>query len=367
MNLKINHRLGFVNVDFFNDFALNLKYDSIASTFGFSFYFDPENQQHAEMACVSHFHECILEHEGETLATGYMLSNIFVQNEKKQLVKIGGYSKTGCLEDCDIPTNMYPLQVEGMTLKQIAQKLIQPFKLKLKIENGAYSESNTAITLDAKLDKEIKKTTASESKNIKTYLTELAVQRNVVLSHNEYGDLVFTQAKTNQKPLFHVEKGIIARSIKMNFNGQGMHSQIEVVKHADTDGGNEGYAIIYNPYCPIVFRPKVVVQSSGDDNTIEEYARMCLSQELKNVRLTIEIDRWDFEGKVIKPNNIITVYSPENFIYNTTRFFIESVELKGNEKETTATLTCVLPEVYSQMYPKNIYVDAHRNFPKIKK
>ncbi len=48
MNLKINHRVGVVDVSFFNDFEVNLKYDSVASTFGFSFYFDPKNQQHAE-------------------------------------------------------------------------------------------------------------------------------------------------------------------------------------------------------------------------------------------------------------------------------------------------------------------------------
>ena len=100
MNLKIDHRLGVINVKFFSDFHLLLKYDSIASTFGISFYFDPKNKEHAEMACVSHFHECILQHNGETLITGYILSQSFDFNSKKQLVKIGGYSKTGVLEDC---------------------------------------------------------------------------------------------------------------------------------------------------------------------------------------------------------------------------------------------------------------------------
>lgn len=365
MNLKINHRLGIVDVGFFNDFEVNLKYDSVASTFGFSFYFDPKNQQHAEMACVSHFHECILQHNGETLITGYMLSNIFTQSAQKQLVKVGGYSKPGVLEDSDIPTKRYPLQADGKTLRQITTNLISDFKLKLKVDGSVVRSSSTALTLGEKLDKKIEKTNARESQNIKSYLTELAVQRNIILSHNEFGDLVFTQAKTNMQPLFHVEKGVIARDIKMTFNGQAMHSQIEVVKQADSTGGNEGYAIVYNPYCPIVFRPKVVVQSSGDDNTTKEFAQNILAQELKNVGITIELDRWDVNGKVVRPNNIITVKSPENFIYKETRVFIEEVKLKGNEKEQTATLKCVLPEVYNHQTAKNIFVDPHKNFPRI--
>src|SRR5688572_1535114 len=110
MILKINHRLGVSKVEFFNNFNLNLKFDSVASTFGFQFYFDPTNKEHAELACVSHFHEAIVEHNDEVLCTGYILSNVFNRGPKKQLVQFGGYSKPGVFEDCEIPPDMYPLQ-----------------------------------------------------------------------------------------------------------------------------------------------------------------------------------------------------------------------------------------------------------------
>lgn len=365
MNLKIDHRLGVFDVSFFSKFTLNLKYDSIASTFGVEFYFDPKNPDHAEMACVSHFHECIIEHKGERLVTGYILSNSFSDQAKKTLTKIGGYSKPGVLEDCDIPTSLFPLQVDGMNLREITQRLIAPFGISLVIEGVSKEESDQAFTLDEKLDKKIEKTNAKQSQNFKQYLTDLAVQRNIVLSHDVYGNLLFTEAKTRQEPLFHVEKGVIATDIKMTFNGQGIHSQIEVLKQPDSAGGDGDKFIIYNPYCPIVFRPKVVIQSSGDTSTLEDFAKQLLAAELKNITLIVEIDRWDVYGKLVKPNNIITVYSPENYIYEKTKWFIESVSYSGDAEKETAILTCVLPETYNREYPKNIFVNVHENSARV--
>lgn len=373
MNLKINHRKGVVDVKYFNNFQLNLKYDSVASTFGAEFLFDPENQQHAEMACVSHYHECIVEHNGELLMTAYILSQGFVASSKQQLAKIGGYSKCGVFEDCDIPTNVKGvaqseyLQYDGLTLKEIALKLLKPFGIGLSIEGVAKKDSNSPLTLDEKLDKKIDSTTGSVSQNIKQFLTELAVQRNVILSNAASGNLLFTEARTYQKPLFHVEVGVIATKIDVKYNGQGMHSQITVIKQADDQGGDSdsNEYTIYNPYCPIVYRPKVVVQSSGDTNTIEEFAKNALAAELKNITFTIDIDRWEVNNKLVKPNNIITIKSPENFIYNKATLFIESVSFKQDSKEETAILNCVLPEVYNRQSPVNIFIDPHSNFPRL--
>src|SRR5690348_16205152 len=42
----------------FDEVSINLKFDSICSTFKFKMYFDPLNETHAELAAVSHIHEC---------------------------------------------------------------------------------------------------------------------------------------------------------------------------------------------------------------------------------------------------------------------------------------------------------------------
>lgn len=357
MNLKINHRVGVVNVTRFNDVKVELKYDAVGSTFAFKVYFDPKDKIMAEALCISHFHECILEHDGEVLITGYILSSVLSNGPLDQLAEIGGYSKSGVLEDCEIPVELYPLQADGLTLRELAKKIIEyeKFGLKVYVDDAVAEMMDTAIPVS----------TAKAVQKIKGYFTDLCKQRNIILSHTPNGNVTFTRAKTNLEPLFHVEDGFIGVDIKMSFNGQPIHSQITVLMDADDQGGNSGEFTVFNPYCPTVFRPKVIELTSGTDVTIEEAAKNALAAELKNIVITVTIDRWKKNNKIIRPNNVITVLSPKNYIYKRTRVFIESVSFTGTPASQTAVLTCVPTEVYTAEVPVNMFVDAHENFPRL--
>lgn len=354
MILKINDRFRNRVVDYFNEFSLNLVHDSVGSTFGFSIYFDPYNKEHKELACITHYHEVQLEHNGELLLTGYLLSQGFESDQTKQMASFGGYSLPGVLDDCEIPTSLYPLQSNNLTLKEIAEKLIKPFKLKMAIDPA----------VEERMNKKFDTTNASESSTIKSYLTELATQKKIVITHNEKGELLFTESKTNATPLITFDgrlgnaNGTMIPCTKMslNFDGQGMHSHITLQKQASQDGGNAGEYTIRNPYViGSVFRPTVKSQSSGDDNDTSLAARQALSAELKGMTLKIELSQWEINGKIIKPNNIITVINPEVYLYKKTDWFIESVSFQGNEKQNTCTLNCVIPEVYSNKIPESIF------------
>jgi len=356
MNLKINDRIKVRDIEFFNNFNLTLRYDSIASTFNFGFYFDPSNPEHRELACVSHFHEAIIEHNGETLVTGYILAQSFTDQAEKQLVQFAGYSLSGVLEDCQIPPSLYPLQSDGLTLRQIATKLIKPFKLSMIVDSA----------VDKKMDKVYPKTTAKETQSIKDYLNELAGQRNIVLSHDSAGRLLFTEAKADQQPILIIgPEGLPGVTMALSFSGQQLHSEITVLKQADSGGGNAGQITIANPYVPIVYRPKVVTQSSGDDNDTQEAARMSLSEELRNIVLTINIDRWEINGVLIRPNNTIRINNPNLFLFKEVDWFVESINFVGDNTKETAVLTCVLPEVHTKKTPLNIFVDPHFNAPRV--
>lgn len=356
MNVKINHRLGVVDVDFFTGINVSLKFDSLASTFSLNFLFNEQNRQHAELACVSHFHEAILEHEGQKLINGFILDENFKESAKDQLVQFAGYSKPGVLEDCEIPPTIYPLQADGLTLRQIVAKIIAPFKLKMIVHSS----------VGGLMDQVIPTSTSKETQNIKSYITELCTQRGIIVSHTTEGDVLFTKANTEGEPLFHVEMGVIATDIEMSFKGQSLHSDITVMKEAADDGGNAGEYTIQNPYVPIVYRPKVLTQSSGDDITIEKAAMNAMAAELKEaIRLKVTIDRWKVNEVFILPNNTITVYSPKCYIYKKTKFFIESIDYTGDPEKQIAVLNCVICEVYNGKMPVNIFVDAHENLPRV--
>lgn len=163
----------------------------------------------------------------------------------------------GFLEDCEIPPEI-SLQSNGVSLYNIAKKICDKFKIKIKIEEGAKSDAN----------KVLKSSSAGEAQNCKSYLTSLAVQKNIVLSHDEFGNLVFTKAvKTTPILKFDLTKeSYPGTDFDFEFNGQGMHSHIYVRGQADDEGGNAKEAFLRNKYVPTVFRPTVKTQSSGDDN-----------------------------------------------------------------------------------------------------
>lgn len=332
-------------IESFNNFSLKLRYDSVASQFSFSVYFDPEDTNHRLLFQPGHFHQCDIEHNGELLLRGWIVGQSFGVASDKVLSSVNGYSLSGVLADCQIPVDLYPLQSDQKTLREIANRLVSKFPFSVRADGSVAS----------KIDQIYDTSTANENDTIASYLASLSNQKDVILSHTNEGNLLFTKARTRSTPIFHFENGQPETEMSLKFNGQQMHSSITVQKQSGIEGGNSGQSSLSNPFVPYVFRPSVKTQNSGDDNDTQDAARNALRNELKGIVLTIKTSQWEIEGKVIKPNNIITVRNPELYLYKKSNWFIESVDLKGDEKETTATLTCVLPEVYNNNMPSFIF------------
>lgn len=340
MNLKINGK----DIRFQNEFNVTLKYDSIASTFSFNVYFDATNPDHKNIFKPLEYNRVEIFHDNELLLTGTVLIHNFQDDANSQLIPISGYSLPGILDDCEIPVQNYPLQSLNMSLEQISNKLIKPFNLKVKVDPSVQS----------KMQKVFSSSTADEKQSIKAYLCSKASQKNIVLTHTPSGELFFTEANTQQIPIFEFSKSIPGVEMSISINAQAMHSEITVLKQADDEGGNAGQVTIKNPFVS-AFRPHVRTQSSGSDIDVNDTARAILSEELKAIMLSIKLERWDISGKIIRPNSIISVLNPDLYLYKKTNFFVESVSLTGNEKEMTATMECFIPEVYNSKPVNNIF------------
>lgn len=358
MDLKISHRLAVPQkFEHYNKVNIVLKHDSVGSVFSFDIRFDPQDQRQAELFATSHYHEAIVSHNGETLITGFIINQKFKSSAKKHPTTLAGYSKPGTLEDCDVPPELYPLQVDGLTLKEIAERICAPYRINVVVDSSVSSLVNKSIS----------STTLDESSNVKEVLTKLATQRKIIVTHNEFGDLLFTKANTTGKALFNVNEGLIGYDMELVFDGQKLHSHITVMKEADSEGGNAGEVLIKNPYVPVAYtyRHKVYKQTSGDDVTLNEFARQCLQLELKaGIKLIVKVNTWTVNGKIIRPNNIITAEDPELYLYKKVSWFIEEVNFEGTEEKQVATLTCVLPCVYDDSEIENIFINAHENFPR---
>lgn len=370
MELIIFDRIRQRQIEFFNSFTLSLKYNSIASTFSFDFLFDPNVNELKEVACIGHYHICTIKHLGQTLITGIILSEGFNDSSIKQLTAIGGYSITGILEDCNIPSNSaidaaiakgnlkvpagqptpyVPLQFDGLSLKAIAERILAPFGIKMVIDPSVAS----------KMDEIFSETNAEPKDTVKNYLTELATQKDINLTHDEFGRLLFTRVKTDLNPVMEFDvpygKSQPGTNMRLVFNGQAMFSQTTVMAQADDDSTNASESTVDNPYVYTIFRPKNIIQSSGTDVDTDLAAKNARADQIKGLSLTITIDRWDINGKLIRPNNLVRVRNPNVYLFDFSNWFVESIDYKGDQKQKTAVLHCVPPCVYDGTEPKYLF------------
>lgn len=352
--LKINDRFKNRRVDWFTNVRVSLKYDCIASDFSLDYYFDPDNFEHKEFSCVGHFHLCTIEYEGKLLLSGIILSIQFTDEPEKKLVRISGYSLPGVLQDCSIPKSAYPLQSDGLSLTAIVDKFLKPFNIKYRIDPSVSNDMGLIFT----------ETEAGNTQSVQSYLTELATSRNIVISNDENGRVVFTRPNANKVPIFHFERNMPGVSMSLAFNGQAMHSDIIAVMQSDPDDNNaiESPAV-ENPYVPIVFRPQTIVVNSGDGLTVEKAANNVIASELRNVQLVISMDRWLLNDNVVKPGEFITVTNPQVYLYEKSKWFIEAVDFVGDSTKETAVLKCVRPEVYTGEKPKYLWKGINIHFP----
>ncbi len=331
---------------YFNTFTLNLKYNAIASAFSIDGIYDQMNIEQKNLFKPLSYHDVEVFYQDEKLITGTALNNSTSIENKETTVGLSGYSKPGILEDCQIPTTIYPLQFDNLSLKEIIEILIKPFNLNLKID--------TNITELA--SKIYEKTTAEAGQDIKGYLTDLASQRGLILSHDNLGNLLLTRPKINRPSIATYREGVPSTRISLSVNGQALHSKITVLRQASFDVDVAGEEIVDNTLIS-QFRPTTKEQTSGQNDQILNFAKNIRGSELRNIKLTVVTDRWRwYDGKksrIILPNNIIDIISPSNYIPNRTSFFVEDVDIEGTSEGEKATIKCVLPECFSGEQPIN--------------
>ena len=151
MSLKISGK----RFDFFNQFNLSLEFNSFASTFSFQGLI--KNEEQKQLFKPLSYADIQVLFRDEVLLTGIVLNISTSIENQLNLGGISGYSKTGVLEDCEVPLTVYPIQFDNLSLKQITEKIIKPFVIKLVVDPVVLQKSNKKYTkTDAKADQKIK-------------------------------------------------------------------------------------------------------------------------------------------------------------------------------------------------------------------
>ncbi len=357
-------------INFFSQIKLNLKYDALSSAFQFDYLFDASRADHLEVAGITHYHEAHVYWQSsnggpkQRVLTGLVCNQNFVDAPAPELLSIGGYSKPGLLEDCDIPVDI-PLESNGLKLSAIIQRICDAFLLKLVVIAPRAGEiiiqkPPQEKNADDRAEGDVKKTTSKTSENAASYMKKLCLQKNVVLTHSAMGELVVKTANTEGSPVLILDADESPKQgyqrMNLNVDGNSMFRFYSVVRQADDEGGNESSITIKNPLSPVAGVPrfKVETQSSGSD-------------------LTISIVTETASAQLILPDNTIHIKNKKLNLFKLTKWFIETVEVTQTPESTTQVLTCVLPWVYNYYSkgldtskpagPYNVFIEHGKNAP----
>lgn len=390
-------------IKLYNEVSINLKFDAIASTFSLKCYFNPDLAADKTTFKPFSYRTITIKYGGVLVLTGTVLSHTFgsAGDPPKQWVTISGYSITGILGDSSLgiyktAEGRTDYQYKGMTLQQIAEQLCGRFPLKVIVDKELLQDDNFTTPFP--------ELNINPATFIGDFLNDLCSHKNVVLSHNQYGNVVLTRArvskiKTTQasyvkappvggegqayvesssssdkdRPiLYSFTKPGKSADMSLTCDGQRMHRAIQVV--GQQDEGNAVDEMIINPYVPGTnatdfrpgvghwgkkFRPwlrfrKVIQKIGGPSDTIVT-ARALLSAELKNVNLSITVPGWTLGGNLITPNQLVVVKNPDVYCYNETKWFIQSATLNMDENKTWTVIGCALPDCFTADTPKNVF------------
>ena len=330
---------------FMDQLKINYKLDSIASVFSFKARFNPENELHRAIFRPLAFQLVkVYSDDDKLLFTGSVINTDLGSSSINELQSISGYSLAGVLEDCSIPYAAYPLEKLNVSLKDIVRDLLPYFDLNYSISSSAENDMNLIY----------EKTVADPSESVKGFICKLAAQRNILVSHDAYGNLIFLKPNTTAKSkLYLTEEN--TTSMSLNVRGQAFHSEISVIRQPSKDNPTLSPVDTVKNGMVSKKRSMVRVLSSGTETDTEKAAENVLADELKNIDINVKLSRIEN----LKVGDIVEVHNHEIYLFYRARLVVTEIVISQTNNSESMSLKLALPETFTGKNPINIFRRWH--------
>ena len=338
---EVSLSVGSKRFRFWTSVTISLSMDTLdAIEFGAPF--EVNNAKFRETFRPLSFQDLVVTVGGRLLFTGKMLTPKPTTTPESRVVSVTGYSKPGVLNDCTLPASAFPLEFNGQGLKEIAATVAAPFGLSVKFaaDQGAIFE----------------RVAVEPGKKVFQFLTDLARQRNLVISSTFAGALLFQQSVRPGSPVARLEEGVSPLiSVTPQYKEQEYYSHITGLLPT-TLGKNGSQFTVSNPRLSSTIRPFTftVDDTLGADakSAVEAKAGRMFANA---VSYSIAVVGWrDPQGALWRPNTTLKLLAPGAMIYNEYEFIIRSVSLTRVENSESATMELVLPGSFEGKVPETM-------------
>ena len=279
---------------------------------------------------------------GELLFTGTMVAVSPTLDNTKKTISASGYSLPGVLNDCTPPASAFPLEFNNQGIRDIATTLVSPFGVGVSFAEGV--EQGPVF----------ERVACEPGKKVFSFLTELAKQRNLVISSTVRGELLFLQSADTGKPVAIFRQGESpVLSVLPTFNPQDYYSHITGIEPVVV--GLKGSQFTdKNSILLGSIRPMTLTAPDTIDSDVREAVSAKASRMFGNmVSYSVVVDTWrDVKGALWEPNTTVKLQAKSAMIYNEYEFVIRGVNYERNANSETATLDLVIPGSFSGQIPE---------------
>lgn len=326
-----------------NDIEIERSIDAF-STVSFTAPFEPERREFRDVFRPFSFKPLALNVNGDTqLFAGTLVGVDPKFDPSSRSVGISAYGRPAVLADVTMPASAYPLELNGLALGQLAEKVCFPFGLSTKVDGPAGAAfDRVAIKPD---------------ESPLTFLAELAKQRGFVISETPQGGVHFVKSVSPGRPVGAIREGTAPLvSITPTFQPQSYFSEITGLV-SSKPGRTGGRYTARNTKLRGVVRPTAFAADDTEKGDIPAATRAKLGRMFGNM-VSYEISGlpgWrDPKGELWSPNTTVLVTAPNAMIYRETEMLIRDVKLKQSAESTSASLTVVLPGAFSGEIPERL-------------
>ena len=278
----------------------------------------------------------------ETVFTGTLLGVEPDLEEDSRTVSCSGYSLPAVLQDCQMPASAFPLELNELPLSEIARRLLDPFLLTV------LAEAPEGAAFD--------RVAIRPEETIYSFLSELAKQRNLIITDNGSGALRFLRSSDPGRPVAQFREGEAPLSgVKPRFSPQSYFSEITGIAKTRAGRGGSKYTE-QNTHLTDELRPHTFQLDDTDDADAPDATRAKMGRMFGNMlSVELELPTWrDPRGQLFVPNTTVTLVAPGAMIYRETEFLIRDVIYRQDSEETSASLNLVLPGAFSGEIPKTL-------------
>ena len=253
---------------------------------------------------------------------------------QSRTVTLSAYSRCAVINDTCVPISAYPVEVRGFKLDKIAKSITETFPFD--------------VVVNADMGASFSVATIKPEKRIAPYLTELAKQRDIVLTNNLEGNLLLTKAtesesvahlKDNQPPLL---------SVTPSFSEQSYYSDYTAILPVIIRQNPTSYTAKNRKLTNALRVDNYMATDSfnGDEKTVAESRR---ARGLANsISYTCQLATLRTKkGVLYAVNTFVNIEAPNAMIYRDTKMFVRGVTMSLTASARVCELELTLPEAYN--------------------